>query len=168
MEKTIKIGNKKVRLSNNVGWMMEYRDQFNHDIIPVLMPMLAALLDIVGGVIDTVGKTENIGYNDLIAAINNDKIYDSLIHMSGLEFVELINIVWAMAKTADETIPEPREWIREFDVFPVDEITPVVFKMITDGVVSLKNVKRLTGMIESLKPSRSASTILSSPESNED
>lgn len=167
MEKTIKIGNKKVRLSNNVGWTMEYRSQFNHDIIPVLMPMLAALLDIVGGVIDSVGKTDNIGYDDLIQALNNDKIYDSLIHMSGLEFVELINIVWSMAKTADETIPEPREWIREFDVFPIDEITPVVFKMITDGVVSLKNVKRLTGMIESLKPSRSALTTSYSPESNE-
>ena len=40
MEKTINIGNKSVRLSNNVSWTMEYRDQFGQDIIPTLMPAL--------------------------------------------------------------------------------------------------------------------------------
>jgi len=165
MEKTIKIDKKSVRLSNNVGWTMEYRDQFNHDIIPTLMPMLAGILDILGGVVETVGKTKEVGFDDLIMAVNSDKMLDAVIHMSGLEFVELINIIWAMAKTADESIPEPRQWIRQFSNFPLDEITPVVFRLIIEGVMSSKNVKRLESLARSLQPS--LSTTSSSQEQSE-
>lgn len=168
MEKTIKIDKKSVRLSNNIGWTMEYRDQFNHDIVPTLMPMLAAILDVLGGIVDTVGSTKDIGYEDLIKAVNSDKMLDAVIHMSGLEFVELINIIWAMAKTADETIPEPREWVKQFGNFPLDEITPTVFRLIVDGVMSSKNVKRLGSLIEALRPTASVSTTSSSPASKED
>lgn len=168
MEKTIKIDKKSVRLSNNIGWTMEYRDQFNHDIVPTLMPMLAAILDVLGGIVDTVGGTKDIGYEDLIKAVNSDKMLDAVIHMSGLEFVELINIIWAMAKTADETIPEPREWVRQFNNFPLDEITPTVFRLIVDGVMSSKNVKRLGSLLEALRPTASVSTTSSSPASKED
>lgn len=165
MEKTVKIDKKSVRLSNNVGWTMEYRDQFNHDIIPTLMPMLAGILDILGGVVETVGKTKDVGFDDLIKAANSDKMYDAVIHMSGLEFVELINIIWAMAKTADESIPEPRQWIKQFSNFPLDEITPVVFRLIIEGVMSSKNVKRLESLARSLQPS--LSTTSSSQEQSE-
>lgn len=168
MEKTIKIDKKSVRLSNNIGWTMEYRDQFNHDIVPTLMPMLAAILDILGGIVDSVGSTKEIGYDDLIKAVNSDKMLGAVIHMSGLEFVELINIIWAMAKTADETIPEPREWVKQFNNFPLDEITPTVFRLIVDGVMSSKNVKRLGSLLEALRPTASVSTTSSSPDSNED
>lgn len=167
MEKTIKIDKKSVRLSNNLGWVMEYRDQFNHDIIPTLMPMLAAVLDVLGGVVETVGKTKEVGFDDLIKAVNSDKMLDALIHMSGLEFVELINIIWAMAKAADESIPEPREWVRQFNSFPLDDITPVVFRLIVEGVMSSKNVKRLEGLIKALQPTKSGSTSSSSPEQSE-
>ena len=166
MEKTIKIDKKSVRLSNNIGWTMEYRDQFNHDIVPSLMPMLAAILDILGGVVETVG-TKDVGYEDLIKAVNSDKMLDAVIHMSGLEFVELINIIWAMAKTADESIPEPREWVRQFSTFPLDEIAPTVFKLIVEGVMSSKNLKRLESLLGALRPTVSVSTTSSSPALNE-
>lgn len=167
MEKTIKIDKKSVRLSNNVGWTMEYRDQFNHDIIPTLMPMLAGILDILGGVVETVGKTKDVGYDDLIKAVNSDKMYDAVIHMSGLEFVEFINIVWAMAKAADDSIPEPREWVKQFSSFPLDDIAPAVFRLIIEGVMSSKNVKRLESLVKALQPTVSLSTTSSSPEQNE-
>jgi len=47
MEKTINIGDKEVRLTNNVGWMMTYRDQFGSDIVMSLTPLIASGLDIV-------------------------------------------------------------------------------------------------------------------------
>ena len=40
MEKVIKIGDKEVRLSNNVAWTMEYKDQFNKDVMESMMPII--------------------------------------------------------------------------------------------------------------------------------
>ena len=69
MEKTIKIGDKEVRLNNNVGWAMTYRDQFGHDILQTLTPMFASALDVVGGIISQTGKTKDFGIEDLLAAM---------------------------------------------------------------------------------------------------
>lgn len=151
MEKAITIGDKTVRLSNNVSWTMIYRDQFGQDIIPTLMPALAALLDIVGGVIRDTGKTSNIELEDLISVFDGNSLIEAVIHASSLEFTDLIKIVWAMAKAVDDSLPEPKIWVKGFDVFPVDEIAPATFELALTGVMSSKNLARLkslTGMIQ--------------------
>ena len=179
MEKTIKIGDKEVLLNNNAGWAFEYREQFGHDIIPTLMPMMTALIDIAKGVIESIdpaafrkkGKDRvEIGLEDVIRVADSEGLMDSLIHISGLEFVELMQITWALAKTADEDIPEPRKWIRQFDTgFPVDEIAPEVFKLIANGVVSSKNLSRLKTWIPKITSDQpSTSTQSSSEQSKED
>ena len=74
---------------------------------------------------------------------DSPKFIDAVAHLSGLEFVEIINITWALAKCADESIPEPKKWVRQFDEFPVDEIAPELFDIVTKGVISSKNLKSL-------------------------
>ncbi len=170
MEKTIKIGKQNARLSNNVGWTMEYRDQFGQDIVPIIMPALASIMDVVTGIFNATGKTKDIEISDLLKSIEGDTLTDVMIHLSGLEFVELINITWAMAKAADDDVPDPKTWVRQFDDFPIDVIAPQVFELVLKGMVSSKNWKRLTNLISQLKKSQpeSTSTQSSSPESNED
>lgn len=143
MEKTITIGSKEVRLSNNVGWAIAYRDQFGRDIIPALMPLLAAVLDVASGLIDDDGVLNTA---DILRRLDGDKIYDTVIHLSGLEFVDFLNIMWAMAKTADDAIPEPKKWVSQFDEFPLDEIAPAVGTLIVKGLVSSKNLERLKSL----------------------
>ena len=168
MEKTIKIGKQEVRLSNNISWAIIYRDQFGHDIIPTLMPMLAAVLDIVSGVISEVGSNGKVELKDLLQTMDGDKLLDAVIHLSGLEFVEFINITWAMAKAVDDDLPDPKTWVKGFDSFPVDTIAPDVFKLAFKGLVSSKNLKRLKTAGESLKNLQPLhSTISSSQDSNE-
>ena len=170
MEKTIKIGNKSVRLSNNIGWAMEYRDQFGRDIVPSLTPAIAGLLDIMSGIVNETGKVNDIGVADIIGGLGGDSITDAMIHLSGLEFVDFINITWALAKTADESIPDPREWVREFEYFPVDVIAPEVFELVVKGLTSSKNWQRLKSLKKQLKTIQPESTLTpsSSQESNED
>ena len=170
MEKTIKIGKQNVRFSNNVGWTMEYRDQFGQDIVPIIMPALASIMDVVTGIFNATGKTKDIEISDLLKSIEGDTLTDVMIHLSGLEFVELINITWAMAKAADDDVPDPKTWVRQFDDFPIDVIAPQVFELVLKGMVSSKNWKRLTNLISQIKKSQpeSTSTQSSSPESNED
>lgn len=167
MEKTIKIGKKSVRLNNNISWAIVYRDQFGRDIIPALMPLLASALDIISGLINETGKTEDIELSDLAKLADGDALLNAVIHLGGFEFTDLICITWALAKCADEDIPAPREWIAQFDSFPIDVIAPEVFTLIFKGVVSSKNLKRLEDLKKRIQPT-SISTQSSSPDSNED
>lgn len=167
MERTIKIGDKDVRLNNNIGWAIAYRDQFGRDIIPALMPMLAGALDVVSGIVNETGKTENIDTSDLLKVLDGDAFLDAVFHLGALEFVDFINMVWALAKCADDDIPEPKVWVKQFEVFPLDKIVPVVAELVLAGVMSSKNLERLKNAKKTLQPKKSASTTSSSPVSNE-
>lgn len=146
MEKTINIGNKEVRLNNNIGWTIDYRDQFGQDIIPTLLPMVAAALDLIKGLLEEMEDASNLEWQDVLKTLDGDTLLDALVHLGGLEFKDFINVTWAMAKCADETIPEPRTWVRQFETFPLDEIAPAVFELIYKGVISSKNLTRLKNL----------------------
>lgn len=155
MEKTIEIGNKEVRLNNNIGWTIDYRDQFGTDIIPTLLPMVAAALDLIKGLLEEVEDTNNLDWRDVLRLIDGDTLFDALVHLGGLEFRDFINITWAMAKCADETIPEPRQWVRQFETFPVDIVAPAVFELVYSGIVSSKNLTRLKSLKKDIQPDQS-------------
>ena len=176
MIKTVKLGDKEVILDNNVGWALIYRDQFGQDIVPSLMPLLAGALDVVSGLFQEAenGKAE-VSIEQLAKLANGDALMNAMIHIGGFEFVDLLNITWALAKNADESIPEPKEWVKQFDEFPLDIIGVEVAKLIFKGMVSSKNLMRLNAMIESVRPKKntkrkvkSTSKRSSSPESNAD
>lgn len=156
MEKIINIGNKEVKLNNNVAWTMEYRDQFGKDIVPALMPVIASIIEGVTTVIADTGKTE-ITVADIADAIQG-RTMEIMLPMFQVEFVDVvINVTWSMAKAADESIEPPKKWVRQFDEFPLDVVGPAVFDMIIKGFVSSKNLKRLESLRTSLKelqPSR--------------
>ncbi len=169
MIRTLDIGNKEVRLSNNISWTMIYRDQFGHDIVSSLAPMLAAGLDVISGFLGDVDTSQPVNAADIMKNIDGDALLDALAHLSGVEFVDLINITWAMAKAVDDSLPEPMRWVKDFDEFPVDVIAPEVAKLAFKGMVSTKNLKRLMDLKKNLQTIRPLpSTQSSSQESKED
>lgn len=167
MEKIIKIGKQEVRLNNNVAWTMEYRDQFGKDIVPVVMPLLASMIEGVSAIAADAGEEINI---KTIAEAVQGRAVEVLLPMFQAEFVDLIvNVTWAMAKAADETIEPPKRWVRQFEEFPLDIVGPAVFDMVLKGFVSSKNLKRLEKLSASkinLQPSNSMTS--SSQVSSED
>lgn len=168
MEKDIKIGKKEVRLNNNVAWTMEYRDQFGKDIVPALMPVIASMIEGVSTIVAESGKTE-ISVSDIADAIQG-RAMEVLLPMFQVEFVDvIINVTWAMAKAADENIAPPKQWVKQFETFPLDVVAPAVYDLVLKGFVSSKNLKRLKGIGASLKNLQpSHSTTSSSPDSKED
>ena len=169
MEKIIEIGNKEVRLNNNVAWTMEYRDQFGKDILPAIMPMFASMLETAAAIYENSDGELYIG--DILGAIEG-RTMELLLPLFQAEFVDLmVNITWSMAKAADENIDPPKKWVRQFDSFPVDVIAPAIFEMAIKGFMSSKNLERLTSLKKSLNVTKttqpSQSTTLSSPDSNE-
>lgn len=167
MEKIIKIGKQEVRLSNNTAWTIEYRDQFGKDIVPTLMPLIMTITEGVTSVVSEMGRAEVKSLVE-VAEVLQGRSTDILLPMYQIEFVDLINITWAMAKAANEDILPPKQWIKQFDSFPVDVVAPAVYDMALKGFVSSKNLKRLKTLGESIKNLQSDSMTLSSQESNGD
>ena len=151
MEKIIKIGKKEVRLNNNVAWTMEYRDQFGKDILPAIMPILASAIEGVSTVMADASENGEITTASMAEALEG-KSMDVLLPMFQAEFVDLVvNVTWAMAKAADESIDPPKKWVRQFDEFPLDVVGPAVFDLVLRGFISSKNLKRLKKISESIK-----------------
>lgn len=169
MIKNIKIEDKEILLSNNTVWAMIYRNQFGHDIVSTLTPVVASLTDMIGGFFESIGKDGEVHLEDVAKAIDGDRIIDAIAHLSGLEFVDIINITWAMAKAANGDIPDPVTWVTELEIFPVDIIVPEVVRLAAQGFVSTKKLMRLRQMLKKVKMAKpSISTPSSLPESNED
>lgn len=138
MIKTIKLNDEKeLTLSNNLAWATIYRDQFGHDIVPDVMPILSAVLRLINEVKDYTDV------NQLIKTVNFDTLQDTLIELCAFQFTDFINLVWAFAKAYDDNTEAPEKWVRQFDEFPLDIIVPAVFELLTKGMISSKNLKSL-------------------------
>lgn len=146
---TIKISEKEsFNINSSAGWFLKYRAQFGHDILPDLLPAVESIIK-VG--ISLVGSGKDLNKDNILEAIDSDTIEDALFTISGLEFTTLFNITWAMAKNADNSVGTPEDWLNQFEVFPIDEIAPVIFRTAVKGCMSSKNAKRLDQMMKSLK-----------------
>lgn len=152
MEKVINIGDKEVKLSNNVAWTMEYRDQFNKDVLEAIMPIVTTLIETVTTIINESGADGKIDINSISAALEG-KSFEITLPLTNLGFTDsVVNVLWAMAKAADTTVEPPRQWVRQFETFPLDEIVPQVGEMVLGGFTSSKNLARLREMMQGLKP----------------
>lgn len=145
---------KEIVLSNNTVWTMIYRNQFGHDIVSTLTPVAASLADVVGGFFESVGDGGEIQFMDVVKNIDGDRLIDAVAHLSGLEFVDILNITWAMAKAADADIPDPMKWVTELEIFPSDIIVPEVVKLAARGLLSTKKLIWLRQNIEKMKKTK--------------
>ena len=129
---------------------MEYRDQFGKDVVPALMPVIASAVEGISTVISEAG-TDSVSYADIAETLRGRSL-DILLPLFQVEFVDvIINVTWAMAKAADENIAPPKQWVRQFDEFPLDVVGPAVYDLVVKGFISSKNRKRLKKISESLK-----------------
>ena len=171
MEKIINIGNKEVRLSNNVAWTLEYRAQFGRDILPVIMPFIVTMTDGITTILSQSGKGpgEEINTTDIAEALEG-RAMDLMIPLFSVEFTDLVvYVLWAMAKAADESIAPPKQWVKEFEEFPLDVIVPALVELVIKGFSTSKNLERLKEIGKTLKELQpSLSMMLSSPDSKED
>lgn len=153
MKKTITIDEKNtLTLSNNVGWLLAYRDQFGVDIVPALVPVLNAIIEIYAEVVKQTGDLKTAA--DIFAKLDAATIQAAVVELAGVQVTDLVNIVWAMAKAADDGIDEPRAWVRQFDTFPLDVIAPAVLELAVSGLVSSKNSQRLRDALKVGEPEK--------------
>ena len=126
----------KIKINVNNNWLFIYREYFGNDILPDIVPMVDTVLSTFGNLM--VGEDINV---DAI----EDKMY-------ALEFTTVNQIVWSLAKNADDSIPEIREWNDEFDTFPLDIIVP----QIADAMLSFYMTKKKLNQIKAMMEKQSA------------
>lgn len=159
MEQILKIGDKEVRINNSVAWTLEYREQFGEDILPAIMPLFSTLIETTAAIVDEAATVNDRGekvlnVEDVLKAVEG-RTLDLFLPLYQSEFTKLgINVLWSMAKVADPTIEPPKTWLLQFDTFPVDEVIPEAYKFLASGVVSSKNLKRLTNLKKTIKKSQ--------------
>lgn len=160
MEKTIKAGKKSYKLTNKVKWMQVYKNEFGRDIMPMLVPVANAFLEIAVSVMKaTGGKSLDMSKaGEVLKDIDIADIQSSMYSLAGLEFTDLLAITWSMARTLDDETADFDTWVDEFvdDFFPVDEIAPTIIEINAKALMSSKNYSRLRNMVGSLKPMTSS------------
>lgn len=157
MKDIIKLENgQEITLDNNLAWLMEYQNQFGEDILPSLMPLIMSLSDMIGSIAESKDiDFDNIRAQDLLKVLRMEETMDAWIKLSAFKTTDIINIIWALAKAADGSIDPPIKWIRQFeDGFPIDIILPKAAKLVVKGVMSSKNVERLTAAWTKLQPKK--------------
>lgn len=164
MVKTITIGDQSVELNSSAGWLYVYRENFGHDILPDIMPIIEAalgmLLKLMEGLQED-GQADEISFENFIKVMDEDLISEIIINLVGMEMTTFLNIFWAMAKNQSEGIEQPKEFFNKFETISFDKIIPEIFRMILNSSISSKNAGRLLGMTQRLKESSSA--LISSP-----
>ena len=138
MLKTITIDNKEVQFKASASFPIIYKANFNADILTIIMPIISELLEGLDNILNedlVKDGTINLKPSDLAALLQN--IY-------ALELVDVMNLLWTLAKCADKEIPEPAKWFEQFDEFPIFDIAAEVFPMLFTSLISKKKLTEMT------------------------
>ena len=172
MIKNIKIDkSQSIEINSSMGWLYTYQEQFGHDPMVVIMPAIEAGLGTIVSILNKTraGDKGELLLSNIIEAMDDEILQNAFIQLSGMQLTTISNIIWAMAKNADDDISEPKEWINSFEIFPVDVVLPEVLRAIITSSISKKNAKKLIEIIAATKKANlSESSESQSQESTED
>ena len=112
MEKTVKIGNRKVRLKANAMLPLLYREYFGEEIFKVQMSIFGLV---------------------------NEKMEINL--GAGIDTVGIMKMIWCMAKAANPQAKPFREWVEEIGEFPVVDIIKECMELLMVNMTSLTKIK---------------------------
>lgn len=147
--------NCKINMDSSIGWLLIYRENFGRDILPDILPMISAAVDLIAGGIDEKGEVTIASF---VENMDSDTVANAMIQLSGLEITTVINIVWALAKNYAKKNGERLEpveiWADQFDEFPLDVIVPAAVKLIVTSSVSSKNLRSLQMKTKALEKSQ--------------
>lgn len=161
-----------VEINSSAGWLLIYRETFGKDILPDLMPILEAVLTSLFEIFEDMDPENinadgsvNINQPTILNGIISGAFTNTIASLSTLEFATIIRVIWALAKNSDSTVTNNvREWVNQFESFPIDTICVELFGILTDSMISSKNAARLKGIAGKM---RQTATSTSTPSSSE-
>ena len=167
MEKTVKIGGQSIPMKTTAGTPLRYKLQFGRDyfsellkLAKVLQPSsdnqdarkselkknnLTELKEIAKGYgLSGFSKMNRGQIVKMILEVefSSADIFDiDKITFDELDYLDttvIFNFVWVLAKTADDSIPEPLEWLDSLESLPLQEIMPEITDLLNASVKTKK------------------------------
>lgn len=108
MEKIVKIDGRDVRLKSSAALPLRYKAQFGRDLFADMAKM------------EAVGQKQD-----------GKKKPKDTIGLDAIDTEVFFNVVWALAKCADPSIPPVIEWVETFEEFPVFAIFEEAGELVT-------------------------------------
>lgn len=105
MIKTLIIDGKQVNFKSTGATPIRYKAQFGSDFMKDILRMLPL--------------AEYAGQKEIPLEV-----------IEKIDFEVFSNVLWVMAKTADNNIPDPMTWLDQFDEFPVFDLFEEVQEML--------------------------------------
>lgn len=160
MIETITIDGKPIEIDSASGWTYCYREQFGHDILPDMLPIVRSLAIAAEGLLMALpdedikkGTVSAKNIREILKNVDEYMIQDAIGELAGLEITTVQNIFWALAKNANSNLDQPRRFFNQFEVFPYEEVLPKVLVAIIKSSSSSKNSQSLLTMLKLENPS---------------
>lgn len=133
MKTTIKIEGKKkgLKIDTSFHWLRIYRDTFGHDILSDILPMI----DMVIGFMSALLRDEDIDIDEV-----ESRLYE-------MESLTAVQIVWALAKNADDDLPDYEDWEKTIDKFPIENFIEVL-EILSKTYMTTKKSQPLTAELK--------------------
>lgn len=138
MQKTVNIGGKDVNFKFTLAAFYIFKNQFGYDAMVKIVPTLGEILN-------------GISFQEIVEKNGNeamimDMLISSLENVYSFEMVDLLNILWAFAKTGDKSIGDPITWYNEFEEFPVYDVLKEIAEPLMNSLGTKKKSKNTQTM----------------------
>ncbi|KGL45066.1 hypothetical protein EP56_05775 [Listeriaceae bacterium FSL A5-0209] len=132
MEKTVVIDEKSVTLKSTAATPLRYKAQFGKDYFAELIKLAKLFEGLDSPKKDKKNKKKDADAKEI------DPMDISFESLALLDFETLYNFIWVLAKTADKSIPEPLEWLDQFEEFPLMDIMGDVQELLMSSISTQK------------------------------
>lgn len=134
MRKTIKYNENgdTFAIDASLSWLIIFRNEFGFDAVEIIAPALQSLNTFLANLSEDYVKTEKEKEIDILTEI----LYEFGTY-------NLLLIIWALAKNADETIPEVNAWYREKETFDLQSVAEDVLETILESTATTKKAQAL-------------------------
>lgn len=130
MQATIYLGDKPVNLRSSAATPLIFKMQFHRDYFSALLSLYNGFKSMVNV------KSEDKEGKDEDVKIDMEKLDPDKFDMS-----VLWDFVWALAKNADHTIPEPIAFFSQFESLDLEEVVPQIQELL---MASMQTAKKST------------------------
>ena len=156
-----------LELDNTFTWAVYYKERFGRDIVSDIVPILNTIIKGFFALFSSVdiekinkavtSKQKNKSDTDRAAAVfeeimqnvDPDDITGVIIEASMMESVTLLQIMWALAKCADDNVDDFIEWTKTTSGMTPDVLIWSVYELVIKGWMTENPlVKRLLKMMK--------------------
>ncbi|MGP1567933.1 MAG: hypothetical protein ACTTHM_04395 [Peptoanaerobacter stomatis] len=146
MEKTLIIDGREIQFKSNASLSYIYKGQFGKDLLTSLMPVFSDILSGLDDIFEKLQQDEK-DIKETKDDIKPSDIANILENVYSLELVDIQNIIWTMAKSANPKIPEPVLWYAEFEEFEIIDVAIQLAPMLLNSLISKKKLDNMKMMI---------------------